>query len=77
MSTAEYANLNVVLDNENAKENHIQLKKTFKSLIFDGNLILDAKKAPGNNYNLDHLHVFFLQLSNLFWFFQQQQGIFF
>ena len=66
MSTAEYANLNVVLDNENAKENHIQLKKTFKSLIFDGNLILDAKKAPGNNYNLDQLKTVYKE-KNLFY----------
>jgi DNA topoisomerase-1 len=52
MSPAEYANLNVIVQNDNKD---IEFKKTFKSLIFDGNLILDPKKISGPNYNLSDL----------------------
>jgi DNA topoisomerase-1 len=64
MAPAEYANLNVILDN-NTQNNHVQLKKTFKSLIFEGNLILDAKKTGGSNYNLDQLKLVYKE-KNIF-----------
>ena len=52
MAPAEYANLNVILQNN---DKSIEFKKTFKSLIFDGNLVLDPKKISGPNYNLSDL----------------------
>jgi DNA topoisomerase-1 len=51
MSPAEYANLNVNLINQDGS---CEIKKTFKSLVFDGNLILDNKKNI-NNFNLNDL----------------------